>query len=206
MPARKGLSDKQQLFVQEYLVDLNATAAAERAGYRQPNQQGPRLLVNVGVKAAIDRAMQGRRKRLEISADRVLQELAAVAFSDLRHFVSWGPGSVELKRCEDLPEEQAAAVAEVVQTQTETGGTTRLKLHSKVNALDKLCRHLGLYQQADPDQVDDRQVDEWLERRLHSPTTGGPGPPPPSGSSPTDSPDATPKTRPRTARKSSAPD
>jgi phage terminase small subunit len=56
------LSLKQERFVDEYMIDLNATAAAERAEYKHPNKQGPRLLVNVGVQEAI------AERRAELSA------------------------------------------------------------------------------------------------------------------------------------------
>ena len=54
-----SLTQKQEAFVAEYLVDLNATAAAERARYEHPNKQGPRMLVNVGIaKASCQRHTQ----------------------------------------------------------------------------------------------------------------------------------------------------
>lgn len=67
--------------MREYLVDLNATQAAIRAKYsaKTAEQQGPRLLGNVGVKAAIDAAMAERSKRVEIKADDVLADIARIA-------------------------------------------------------------------------------------------------------------------------------
>ncbi len=67
-----SLTPKQQRFVAEYLVDLNATAAAERAGYEHPNTQGPRRLVNVGIAKAIASAQAKRSKRTEVTQDYVL--------------------------------------------------------------------------------------------------------------------------------------
>jgi hypothetical protein len=71
---RKPLSPKQRRFVQEYLLHLNATKAAELAGYKNPNKQGPRLLVNVGIAQAIKAAMDDVQKRTEITADLIVQE------------------------------------------------------------------------------------------------------------------------------------
>ncbi len=70
----RKLTRKQQVFVEEYLVDLNATQAAIRAGYsaRTAEQQGPRLLGNVGVAAAIQAAMEARSERTGITQDYVL--------------------------------------------------------------------------------------------------------------------------------------
>ncbi len=67
-----SLTPKQDCFVAEYLVDLNATAAAERAGYEHPNKQGPRMLVNVGIAKAIASAQAKRSERTEITQDYVL--------------------------------------------------------------------------------------------------------------------------------------
>ncbi len=74
------LTPKQQRFVEEYLLDLNATAAARRAGYSEKTaeQQGPRLLGNVGVAAAICDRKAKRSQRTEITADWVLEQYAAV--------------------------------------------------------------------------------------------------------------------------------
>ena len=67
-----SLTQKQEAFVAEYLVDLNATAAAERAGYEHPNKQGPRMLVNVGIAKAIASAQARRSERTEVTQDYVL--------------------------------------------------------------------------------------------------------------------------------------
>lgn len=68
------LTPKQKRFVEEYLVDANATQAATRAGYsaKTANEQGSRLLANVGVSKAIQLRMDKRSKRVEITADYVL--------------------------------------------------------------------------------------------------------------------------------------
>ncbi|GGB00408.1 hypothetical protein GCM10011491_30760 [Brucella endophytica] len=71
------LSDKQQRFVAEYLIDLNATQAAIRAGYSEKtaNQQGPRLLVNAGIAAAIAEGAAKRIRKAEVTAQEVLDGL-----------------------------------------------------------------------------------------------------------------------------------
>jgi phage terminase small subunit len=83
-PAGRKLTPKQLRFCSEYLLDLNATQAAIRAGYseRTANEQAARLLVNVSIREEIDRRMVAREARTEITSDRVLQELARMAFYD----------------------------------------------------------------------------------------------------------------------------
>jgi phage terminase small subunit len=142
------LTPRQHIFVLEYLKDLNATAAARRAGYSEAtaHQQGPRLLANVGVAAAIQKAMQARERRCEVKADNVLRELALVAFSRVKDYVEWGGTlGVTLKPSASLTDDQQAAVAEVSQSRSANGGTLRFKLHDKVAALEKLGKHLGLF-------------------------------------------------------------
>ena len=74
------LTDKQKRFCEEYLIDLNATQAAIRAGYNKKtaNQQGPRLLVNVGVQNYLAQMMQKKEKSRIASADEVLMYLTSV--------------------------------------------------------------------------------------------------------------------------------
>lgn len=83
------LTVKQQRFVDEYLVDCNATQAAIRAGYSKAtaNEQAGRLLVNVSVQAAISIARQEQQKRTQISADRVVTEAWHIATADARELV-----------------------------------------------------------------------------------------------------------------------
>ena len=141
-----ALTAKQKAFVAEYLIDLNATQAAIRAGYAEKTaySQGQRLLKHVEIQAAIQKAQANREKRTEITQDRVLAELAKLGFSDMRQFTAWGPGGVGLKSSDELTDEEAACVAEVSETVTQAGGTVRFKLHDKKGALELLARHLGM--------------------------------------------------------------
>lgn len=141
------LTPKQAQFVQEYLVDLNATQAALRAGYSEKTakQQGARLLTKVDVQAALQEAMAAREERTEITQDRVIAELAKVAFGDRRKLMTWGPKGVELKDSGTLSDDAAAMVSEVSETETQFGGTIKLKTHDKVKALELLGRHLGIF-------------------------------------------------------------
>lgn len=76
-----ALTPKQARFVQEYLIDLNATQAAVRAGYseRTACEQGSRLLANVKVQTALQAAMQARQARTEVTQDYVIGKLVEIA-------------------------------------------------------------------------------------------------------------------------------
>ena len=152
-----ALTDKQRCFVEEYLVDLNASAAARRAGYGgRGKTQGWRLTKQPAVAAAIDRAMRARARRTRISADAVLTELAAVAFADMGDYMAPGEDGILRFDFSALPEGATRAVAEVTQEEfnarhageTRPVRRTRFKLHSKLTALERLGQHLGLFKPA----------------------------------------------------------
>ena len=86
------LSDRQQRFVAEYLIDLNASAAYRRAGYAAKGAYvaGPRLLTNVRIAAAVAAGKGAQLARLDVTAERVLHEVARVAFANGRNY--WTPG------------------------------------------------------------------------------------------------------------------
>lgn len=137
------LSPKQRSFVQEYLIDLNATQAAIRAGYsaKAAAVQGARLLTNAKVLAALQEAQKRRERRTEITADRVLNELAKIAFSDLKDFVEFGSAGIRIKPSSDVDGTVLSEVSEMV---TKGATVTSVKLHSKMKALELLSKHLGL--------------------------------------------------------------
>lgn len=161
------LTQKQARFVEEYLVDLNAAAAARRAGYtsRRSEAIGYEILTKHDVQAAISAAQRERSARTGVTADRVIQEIARIAFADPRDIMEWGPSGVMARESSELSDDQAAAVAEVHETKTKDGGgSMRVKLHSKTDALDKLCRHLGLY--------DDKPKDDNQTVMVYIPSNG----------------------------------
>lgn len=160
------MTPKQASFVQEYLVDLNATQAAIRAGYspKSAEVEGCRLLKNAKVAQAIAKAQSVRAERLEISADRVAQEYARIAFAQMSDFVTFGPDGVTVRDLGDLTPDQVAAVAEVSQTTTQGGGSIKFKLHDKLAALNALTKHLGMNA---PDKValTNAKGDDLVEER-----------------------------------------
>lgn len=151
MAAKKGdLTERQRRFVEEYLVDGNATQAATRAGYSPATarQQGQRMLTNVDIKAALKAAQGQRSERIGVTQDRVVEELALVGFSDLRHYKVTGGG---LMLAEHAPSEAMRAVSSVKQTMKldqETGDlvtNVEYKFWDKNSALEKLAKHLGMF-------------------------------------------------------------
>jgi len=145
-----ALSAKRQRFVAEYLVDLNATQAAIRAGYSRTTAdvQGPRLLGNGAVQAEIQRRTARKLAKAELTAERVLEEYRRLAFSDIRQLFT--PAG-ELIPLHDLSDDAAAAIAacEVVLKNAEAGDgkidrVLKVKLWDKTRALNDLARHFAL--------------------------------------------------------------
>lgn len=145
------LTPRQERFVAEYLCDLNATQAARRAGYsaKTAEQQGPRLLGNVGVAQAIAKAQARRAERTGITQDRVLQELARIAFFDPRKLFTDAGNPIDIH---DLDDDVAAVLAglDIVVERTEEGrdgftSVRKYKLTNKLGALEAAMRHLGMF-------------------------------------------------------------
>jgi phage terminase small subunit len=137
------MTPKQQRFVEEYLVDLNATQAARRAGYADGSAW--RLMHHPALAAAIAEAQAERAERTRVTTDKVVTELAKVAFGDPRRLFSWGPGGLVLRDSDELSEAEAALVSEVSESRTAAGGTRKVKLHCKMTALTALGKHLGIF-------------------------------------------------------------
>lgn len=137
-----ALTPAQEVFVQEYLVDLNASGAARRA--KLAAGTGRQLLGLAHVQQAINEAMQERMARLRISQDRLLQELAAIAFSDIGEFVEFGRKGIAFKDQEEYPRWMRRAIKKVSETVTQYGGSQGIELHDKIAAIQLLMRHAGM--------------------------------------------------------------
>jgi len=145
---RKGLTLLQERFVHEYLIDGNATQSAIRAGLTgNPARVGINMLKRREVAKAIQRERAAAAARLSITADRVKNELAAIAFATIADVADWGPEGVELKDKSTLSPHDRAAIAELSSSRVEKTGAakTHVKMHSKQQALDALAKHLGIY-------------------------------------------------------------
>jgi phage terminase small subunit len=151
--APRPLTAKQEAFCLEYLIDLNASQAAIRAGYSERTSRcvGSELLQNPQIAEQIRLNMARRANRTEINADRVLKEVARIGFSDVRKLFN-GQGS--LKAVHELDDDTAAAVAsiEVVEEFDGKGEERRLigyvkkiKMWDKNSGIEKLMKHLGLF-------------------------------------------------------------
>ncbi len=151
------MTPKQQRFIDEYLVDLNATQAAIRAGYsrKTANEIGAENLAKPSIAEAISKALAEQSERTGITADMVIRELARIGFADMSAYATWGGDRVLFIDSKELGQDATAAIAEVASVTTTrsnkdgdeitTTVNSKFKLHDKRGALELLGKHLGLF-------------------------------------------------------------
>jgi phage terminase small subunit len=163
-----ALNDKQRRFVAEYLVDLNATQAAIRAGYsaKTAKQQGSRLLTNVDVQAAMAEQQGTMAESLQVTAEDIVKELAKLGFSNMADYMKAGANGDPYLDFSQLTRDQSAALTEVTVEDFVMGRgedardvrRVKFKLADKRAALVDLGRHLGMF----------------IEKHEHTGVNGGP--------------------------------
>lgn len=141
------MTKKQKRFVEEYLIDLNATQAAIRAGY-SPNcaqEIGAENLSKPIIAAEVDKALAERSRRTGINQDRVVKELARIAFVKITDVVNTDDVTIR----GDASEDDLAAIQCIkVKTMDSDKGSSEereVKLNDKIRALELLGKHLGMW-------------------------------------------------------------
>lgn len=160
MPILKNA--KHERFAQGIAEGMSGADAYLWAGYasnaKAARVSATRLLANATIKTRIAELLKRREdievkatekavNKLAISKERVLAELAKIAFADAGDYFDWGPDGVTVKSKSELTYDQRVVVSEVSQTVTEKGGTIRVKLHDKQAALVNLGKHLGIFRE-----------------------------------------------------------
>ena len=137
------MTKKQKRFVEEYLIDLNATQAAIRAGYspETAGSIGAENLKKPEISDAIAKAMAERSRRTGINQDRVLQELAKIGFAKITDVMD--PNTAKIKT--DASEDDLACIQSVKIKPNEFGIEREVKMYDKRAALVDLGRHLGMF-------------------------------------------------------------
>ena len=124
---------------------------------------GSRLLTNANVAAYLAERQKALQRRTEVTQERVIGELAAIAFADVADYVQIinedGFPMVQLTPTKDIPANKRAAIASIKQG----NNGIEVKLHNKLDALDKLGRHLGLFKEHDQD-TEETADDGFLAR------------------------------------------
>lgn len=145
-------NNKQEQFAKEYLIDLNATQAAIRAGYSRKTaySQGQRLLKNVEIQTRISELMNERSRRTEITADRVIQEIAKIAFSDIGEYMTWDQdGNITMLSSDNLDTSVIQAIKSnrtlrpIGDGEEVIDSSLEVKFHPKLKALELLYNHVN---------------------------------------------------------------
>jgi len=151
------LNKRHLRFCKEYPIDFNGTRAAADSGFSKKTAAAiaSRLLRNVKIQEQIQKEIKAREYRTEVTADRVIQEIALLGFSDIAHYIEIGEdGQITTKTFEEMPEHASRAIESISEdriirenpdgTQIIVHDKYKFKLHSKIHALEKLFKHLGL--------------------------------------------------------------
>jgi phage terminase small subunit len=163
-PLELKLTRRQELFVREYMVDLDAKRAAIAVGYseRSADAIGRENIRKPHIRAVIDVEIAERAKRLDISAQAVIQELARIGFADMADYIEIDEsGMIRALPLDTLAEGKSRIIKKVKEKRTirTTKGdkdnpdgdqilddTYEFELHDKVKSLELLAKHLGLLQ------------------------------------------------------------
>ena len=180
------LSPREFRFVCEYLIDLNGTEAAIRAGLGKSRKSSTQMASKLKKKANVATAIAAAlAERGNATGSRVVEEIGRVAFARITDITRVEGGCLIITDTAQLTEDQQAAIAEISETITEQGRTIKVKLHDKLSALDKLAKVLALYKdrlevsgpRGGPVQLEDltgaavrEQIDAMLDQleRSHS--------------------------------------
>lgn len=171
----RSLNERQSRFVDEYLKDLNATQAYIRAGYAKDGAapSAAKLLTNTKIAEEVSRRRKIQGSQLSITAERIMNEIAKVAFGSLGDIITiHADGSASFNLADATPDHIAALSSYQVEEFMDGGGddarpVRRMKItqHDKLKALELAGRHLGMWNDKIKLDVDTLLVDRLLEGR-----------------------------------------
>jgi phage terminase small subunit len=164
----KKLTEKQKLFCKYYLINLNATDAAVKAGYSKKSAKeiGHENLTKPHIKEYIQEQLKKKENELDITVDRVLKEIALIAFLDIKEFYN-DDGTV--KKVHEIEEKARRAISSVTTKEIVIGkgenaqffNIETIKSGDKLKALELLGRYLSMFKDKIEISVDD-ELAEWL--------------------------------------------
>lgn len=164
------LSSKQRKFVQEYLIDLNGTQAAIRAGYsfHTANEQAARLLAKVNIQEYLQTLRYEMELQAEVTRERILNELKLMLNARISDYLTFDGKAIKFKSFDDLLDGQIKAIEGIKKTRN----GIEIKLHGKTWAIDRICKLLGF---DEPEKFDfsidtmpDSMVDSIYEKIINN--------------------------------------
>lgn len=143
----KKLTPKQELFCREYLIDLNATQAAIRAGYSRNSARsiGEENLTKPDIAAYLQQLMAARAERVDRTGDDVVKSFWAIADFSIKDIATFDGKEFKFKPMTEWPEGAEIAIASIKQTTKEEGAVIDIKFESKLAAAKALGDYLGMF-------------------------------------------------------------
>lgn len=143
----KPLNHRQLLFCSEFIKDGNATAAAMRAGY------SPKTSFSIAAELFQDPRIMTEIRRLQaelqadcrIDAERIMRELAKIAFCDLNKIVEWRGNRVTIRDSDTIDPDSKAAISMISESRQGGNSSLTVKMHDKLKALELMGRHVGMF-------------------------------------------------------------
>lgn len=134
------LTDKQKIFVSEYVVDFNATRAAIKAGYSKSSarQMGTETLSKPYVREAINKVINELNEQCNIKREKVINEIASIAFDDISNYADFSGDTLVLKNNQEIDTRNISEIS------IDRYGCPKIKLYNRDTALYKLAEYLGL--------------------------------------------------------------
>jgi len=165
----RDLTVKQRRFIDEYLVDYNATRAAVAAGYSEKTAKVTACenLTKPHLKREIDAEVAKRSEKSEVTAERIINELALIAFSDITSFVLMGKKGITLQEFKKLPKDVKRCISTIQQNGSGVKAIIKFKLYDKVRALELLGRNRAMF----TDKIKVQDDRSHIRQKLSSLTT-----------------------------------
>lgn len=164
MAAKEKLSDSQRMFCYEYVLDHNGKraylAAYPKSNEKSAEASASRLLRNVKIQKVIASLENRKIKKLDFGLDAVLEELAAIGFSNCTDYIKIVNGAVVISDTAGLTDKQKRAISQIKEGQS----GIEIKLHDKTKALTALLKHFELAAGSEDEETDTGFV-EALERK-----------------------------------------
>ncbi|WP_295664878.1 terminase small subunit, partial [uncultured Mucilaginibacter sp.] len=137
------LTPKQQRFCDEYLIDMNATRAALRAGYTQATAMNGQLMEMPKIQAYLKKRTAEAAQKLQVSHETLLGELMKVAFANMGDYFG---DDGKIKAMNDILDDKKSAIWSLKVSEGKYGTTVQLRLHNKLAALEKIAKHIKFYE------------------------------------------------------------
>ena len=163
------ITEKQKRFADEYLIDLNATQAAIRAGYskKTAEQIGYKLVQNSSVSKYIQERQKKLQEKTGITQERVLEELAKIGFASITDYLEYrtvqrvidykdGEPVIDWAMIVNALDSSGVDGSPIQEVSVARDGTFKFKMYSKLDALEKIMRHLGMFGNSEHGENEDR--------------------------------------------------